>query len=107
VEIQRRPADVYAPTYDPHTSGTFGLGDYPPLYYPSYDSGRDLESTWDCASRLGRLGFGYGGFGWAGHELVRRRLFVNGGFFNHYGYGIGGGFGRDMARLGGRGIGGG
>jgi hypothetical protein len=112
VEIQ--PADpqmVYAPTYDPaYIWGPSAWGDYPPLYYPSYGfwSGPGINMGL-CFGGWGGWGFGYGGFGWGwGMNWFGGGLFVNGGFFNHYGYGYGGGFGRGYGGgFGGRGIGGG
>ncbi len=84
------PQVVYVPTYNPaYVWGPPAYGYYPPLWYPSYGFG------WGAPCFLGGffagvgfgLGLGWGwGFGWFGHSL-----FVNGLFFNHYGFG---GYGR-------------
>jgi hypothetical protein len=112
VEIQPGdPQVAYAPTYDPaYIWGPSAWGDYPPLYYPSYGFwwGPGINMGL-CFGGWGGWGFGYGGFGWGwGMNWFGGGLFVNGGFFNHYGYGYGGGFGRGIGGgFGGRGIGGG
>jgi len=102
-EVEIQPADpqvVYVPTYDPaYIWGPPAWGYYPPLYYPTYGF------WWGPGIRIGLLfggwggwGFGFGGFGWGwGMNWFGHGLFVNAGFFNHYGYhygyGFGGGFG--------------
>jgi hypothetical protein len=97
VEIQ--PADpqvIYVPTYDPYYIwGPPLWGYYPPLYYPSYGF------WWGPGYNIGLFfggwggwGFGFGGFGWGwGLNWFGHGLFVNAGFFNHYGYHYGYGFG--------------
>jgi len=104
--ITIEPADpqvIYVPTYDPsYIWGPPAYGYYPPLYYPAYGFG------WCPGIDLGvwfgpwaGWGFGFGGFGWGGwgwgFNWFGGGLFVNGGFFNHFGYhgfyGYGRGFG--------------
>ena len=97
VEIQPvDPQVIYAPEYDPnYIWGPPVWGYYPPLYYPSYGF------WWGPGINLGLYyggwggwGFGRGGFGWGwGMNWFGHGLFVNGAFFNHYGYGYGRGFG--------------
>jgi hypothetical protein len=91
--IAIQPADpqiVYVPTYDPtYIWGAPAYGYYPGLFYPSYGFG------WGFGIPIG--GFyggwgGWGGWGW-GFNWFSRGLYVNGGFFNHYGYRYGGGYG--------------
>jgi hypothetical protein len=95
IEIQ--PADsqvLYAPNYDPgYVWGPPIWGAYPPLYYPSYGFG------WYPGFNIGLCfggwgGWGWGGWGWGwGPNWFGGGLFINGGFFNRYGYGFGGGYG--------------
>jgi uncharacterized membrane protein YgcG len=97
------PADpqvIYVPTYDPaYIWGPPVWGYYPSLWYPSYGfwwgPGFNIGL---CFGGWGGWGFGFGGFGWGwGMNWFGHGLWVNGGFFNHYGYhygyGFGGGFG--------------
>jgi hypothetical protein len=97
VEIQ--PADpqvIYAPSYDPnYIWGPPAWGYYPSLWYPSYGFwwGPGINMGL-CFGGWGGWGFGFGGFGWGwGMNWFGHGLFVNGAFFNHYGYGNGYGFG--------------
>ncbi len=102
IEIQ--PADpqvIYVPTYDPaYVWGAPEWGYYPPLIYPAYGWG------WYPGIRIGLFfggwgGWGWGGWGWGwGPNWFGGGLFINAGFFGHYGYHYGGGFGY------GRGLGG-
>jgi hypothetical protein len=95
IEIQ--PADpqiMYVPTYDPsYVWGASEWGAYPPLYYPAYGFG------WYPGFNIGLCfggwgGGGGGGWGWGwGPNWFGGGLFINGGFFNRYGYGFGGGYG--------------
>jgi hypothetical protein len=95
IEIQ--PADpqvIYVPTYDPaYVWGAPAWGAYPPLYYPYYGFG------WYPPIRIGLFfggwgGWGWGGWGWGwGPSWFGGGLFINAGFFNHYGYGFGGVYG--------------
>lgn len=94
IEIQ--PADpqvIYVPAYDPYY--VYGWGSYPPLYYPD---GYWFEPGIGVGLYFGGWGgWGYGGgWGW-GTNWFGRSLYVNGGFFNRYGYrnrgGFAGGFG--------------
>jgi hypothetical protein len=92
IEIQ--PADpqvIYVPVYDPsYVWGPPVWGAYPPLYYPYYGYG------WYPGIRIGLFfggwgGWGWGGWGWGwGPNWFGGGLFINAGFFNHYGYGLGG-----------------
>ncbi len=91
--IAIQPADpqiIYVPTYDPtYIWGAPAYGYYPGLFYPTYGFG------WGFGIPIG--GFyggwgGWGGWGW-GFNWFGRGLYVNGGFFNHYGYRYGGGYG--------------
>jgi hypothetical protein len=96
IEIQ--PADpqvIYVPTYDPaYVWGPPVGGYYPPLIYPAYGWG------WYPGFNIGLCfggwgGWGWGGWGWGwGPNWFGGGLFINGGFFNRYGYGFGGGYGR-------------
>jgi hypothetical protein len=96
IEIQ--PADpqvIYVPTYDPsYVWGAPEWGYYPPLMYPAYGWG------WYPGFNIGLCfggwgGWGWGGFGWGwGPNWFGGGLFINAGFFNHYGYGFGSGYGR-------------
>ena len=88
--IAIQPADpqvIYVPTYDPvYIWGPPDYGYYPSLFYPSYGFG------WGFGVPIG--GFyagwgGWGGWGW-GCNWFGGGLFVNGGFFGHYGYRNGG-----------------
>jgi hypothetical protein len=90
IEIQ--PADpqiVYVPTYDPtYIWGPPAYGYYPGLFYPTYGFG------WGFGIPIGGYygGWGgWGGWGW-GFNWYGRGLYVNGGFFNRYGYRYGGGY---------------
>jgi len=88
--IQIQPADpqvVYVPTYNPeYVWGPPVYGYYPPLYYPGVGFG------FGPGIYIGGFfgGLGWGGWGW-GPNWFGGSIFVNGFFFNHYGYG--GGFG--------------
>jgi hypothetical protein len=92
IEIQ--PADpqvIYVPYYDPsYVWGPPLWGAYPGLYYPSYGWG------WYPGIRIGLFfggwgGWGWGGWGWGwGPNWFGGGLFINGGFFNRYGYGYAG-----------------
>jgi hypothetical protein len=96
IEIQ--PADpqvMNVPTYDPaYVWGPPAWGEYPPLMYPAYGWG------WYPGFNIGLCfggwgGWGWGGWGWGwGPNWFGGGLFINGGFFNRYGYGFGGGYGR-------------
>ena len=96
--IAIQPADpqmIYPPVYDPMAIwGPPVWGAYPPLYYPPYGWG------WGPGINVG-LYFGgwggwglFGGWGW-GPSWFGHNVFVNGAFFNRYGFysGFGGGFG--------------
>ncbi len=88
--IAIQPADqqvIYVPTYDPaYIWGPPAWGYYPPLFYPSYGFGFGFGIP------IGGLFFGWpgwGGWGW-GCNWFGGGLFINAGFFGHYGYGYGG-----------------
>jgi hypothetical protein len=91
--ISIQPADpqvIYVPTYDPaYVWGPPAWGYYPPLYYPTYGFGFGFGIP------IGGFFWGWpgwGGWGW-GFNWFGGGLFVNGGFFGRYGYGLGyGGF---------------
>jgi hypothetical protein len=95
IEIQ--PADpqvIYVPVYDPaYVWGPPLWGAYPPLYYPYYGFG------WYPPINIGLYfggwwGWGWGGWGWGwGPNWFGGGLFINAGFFHHYGYGFGGVYG--------------
>jgi uncharacterized membrane protein YgcG len=81
------PQEIYVPQYDPaYVWGPPAWGDYPPLYsggygfgfYPGIDIGL-------CFGGWG--GWGWNGWGWGwGPNWFGGSVFVNGGFFNRYGY---------------------
>jgi len=98
------PQTMYVPNYDPaYIWGAPAWGDYPPLYYPAYGFG------WYPGFNMGLCfggwgGWGWGGWGWGwGPNWFGGGLFVNGGFFNRYGYHNGGGFGGYGGGFGGNG----
>jgi hypothetical protein len=88
------PEVIYVPSYDPaYIWGPPVYGYYPPLYYPAFGYG------WGPGINVGfffggwgGLGFGWGGWGWM-PSWYGGGLFLNAGFFNHYGYGLGGVYG--------------
>lgn len=94
--IAIQPADpqvIYVPVYDPMAIwGPPVWGYYPPLYYPGFGFG------WGPGINIG-LWFGgwggWGGWGW-GPSWFGHSVFINGAFFNHYGFHgyYGGAFGR-------------
>src|ERR1017187_5162164 len=99
--IDIAPADpqvIYVPEYAPaYVWGPPAWGYYPPLYYGGYGFGfyPGINIGLDFG---GWGGWGYGGWGWGwGPNWFGGSLFVNGGFFNRYGFGGGlyaGGLGR-------------
>ena len=99
--ITIQPADpnvIYVPQYDPnYIWGPPAYGYYPPLYYPAYGfgwcPGVDLGFWFGPWGGWGFGGWGLGfGWGW-GFNWFGGGLFVNGGFFNHFGYRGFGGYG--------------
>jgi uncharacterized membrane protein YgcG len=88
--IDIAPADpqvIYVPEYDPaYVWGPPAWGYYPPLYYAGYGLGfYPGINIGLCFGGWG--GWGYGGWGWGwGPNWFGGSLFVNGGFFNRYGY---------------------
>jgi len=96
IEIQ--PADpqvVYVPVYNPaYVWGPPAWGVYPSLWYPGFGFGFGFGPGIYIGSFFPGWG-GWGGWGW-GCGWFGGGLFLNVGFFNHYGFhgGFGGGFGR-------------
>jgi hypothetical protein len=99
--IDIAPADpqvIYVPEYAPaYVWGPPAWGYYPPLYYAGYGFG--FYPGINIGLYFGGWGgWGYGGWGWGwGPNWFGGSLFVNGGFFNRYGFGGGlyaGGLGR-------------
>jgi len=88
--IDIAPADpqvIYVPQYDPaYVWGAPAWGYYPPLYYGGYGFGfYPGINIGFCFGGWG--GWGWGGWGWGwGPNWFGGSVFVNGGFFNHYGY---------------------
>jgi hypothetical protein len=88
--IEIAPADpqvIYVPQYDPmYVWGPPALGYYPPLDYYGYGFG--FGPAIDLGFCFGGWGgWGWGGWGWGwGPNWFGRSLFVNFGFFNHYGF---------------------
>jgi hypothetical protein len=98
IEIQpANPQMIYVPVYQPeYVYGPPVWGAYPSLWYPpgfgfGFGFGAGLFIGGLFPGLLGWGGWGWG-LGWFGRGLG---LFVNGGFFNRYGFhgGFGGGFG--------------
>lgn len=93
--IEIVPADpqiIYVPTYDPmYVWGPPAWGYYPPLYYPAFGFGfgPGLDISLCFGGGWGGWGFGYGGgwggWGW-GPNWFGHSVFVNAGFFHHYGF---------------------
>ncbi len=102
--IEIVPADpqvIYVPEYNPaYIWGPPVWGFYPPLAYYGYGFGFFPGINIGlCFGGWG--GWGWGGWGWGwGPNWFGGGVFVNGGFFNRYGFragylgGYGGGFGR-------------
>jgi hypothetical protein len=93
--IAIQPADpqvIYPPVYNPaYVWGPPAYGAYPPLWYPPVDSGFGFGA----ASFIGSLFSGllsWGGWGW-GLSWLTHGLFLNGLFFNHFGFHGYGGYG--------------
>jgi len=92
--IDIAPADpqvIYVPQYDPaYVWGPPDGGYYPPLYYAGYGFG--FYPGINVGMYFGGWGgWGYGGWGWGwGPNWFGGSLFVNGGFFNRYGFHGGG-----------------
>ena len=91
--------EMYVPNYDPaYVWGPPVYGYYPPLFYPGFGLywGRSVH----FGAFFGGWGPGWGLWGW-GPNWYGGGLFVNFGFFNHFGYRYGGyGYGA----YGGRGV---
>ena len=81
--IDIAPADpqvIYVPEYDPaYVWGPPAWGYYPPLYYGGYGFG------FYPGINIGLCFGGWGGWGW-GPNWFGGSVFINGGFFNRYGY---------------------
>ena len=87
IEIQ--PADpqvIYVPTYSPtYVWGRPVWGEYPDLWYPAgFGFGFGFGPGYYMSSYYPGWG-GWGGWGW-GCGWFGGGLYVNAGFFNHYGY---------------------
>jgi len=86
------PQVIYVPAYNPlYVWGPPAWGAYPALYYPAYTPSYGIG--FGPATFLGSLFSGllsFGGWGW-GLSWLTHGLFLNGLFFNHFGFG--GGFG--------------
>src|ERR1035441_9235958 len=88
--IDIAPADpqvMYVPEYDPaYVWGPPAWGYYPPLYYAGYGYG--FYPGINMGLYFGGWGgWGYGAWGWGwGPNWFGGSLFVNGGFFNRYGF---------------------
>ena len=84
--IDIAPADpqvMYVPEYDPaYVWGPPAWGAYPPLFYGGYGFG--FYPGIDMGFCFGGWG-GWGGWGW-GPNWFGGSMFVNGGFFNRYGF---------------------
>jgi uncharacterized membrane protein YgcG len=81
------PQEIYVPQYDPaYVWGPPAWGDYPPLYYGGYGFG--FYPGIDIGLCFGGWGgWGWNGWGWGwGPNWFGGSVFVNGGFFNRYGY---------------------
>jgi hypothetical protein len=88
--IDIAPADpqvIYVPQYDPaYVWGPPAWGYYPPLYYAGYGFG--FYPGINMGLYFGGWGgWGYGGWGWGwGPNWFGGGIFINGGFFNRYGF---------------------
>jgi uncharacterized membrane protein YgcG len=88
--IEIAPADpqvIYVPVYDPmYVWGPPAWGYYPPLFYYGYGYG--FGPAIDIGFWFGGWGgWGWGGWGWGwGPNWFGRSVFVNGFFFQHYGF---------------------
>src|SRR5580704_13317654 len=87
------PADpqvIYVPTYNPaYVWGPPAWGYYPPLFYPGIGFGFGFGPGIYLGGFYPGWGFGWGGWGlgWGwGCGWFGGGLFVNAGFFNHYGF---------------------
>jgi len=81
------PQVIYVPVYDPaYIWGPPVWGAYPALWYPPYGWG--FWPGFNVGLWFG--GWGWGGWGWGGWGWspgwFNRGVFVNYGFFNHYGF---------------------
>ncbi len=87
------PADpqvIYVPSYNPaYVWGPPAWGYYPPLFYPGIGFGFGFGPGIYLGGFYPGWGFGWGGWGlgWGwGCGWFGGGLFVNAGFFNHYGF---------------------
>jgi hypothetical protein len=100
--IQIQPADpqvMYVPNYDPaYIWGPPAWGYYPSLYYPAFGFG--FWPGINIGLYFGGWGgWGFGGWGWGwGPNWFGHSIFINHGFFNHYGFA--GSFGRGFGGAG-------
>jgi Protein of unknown function (DUF3300) len=94
IEIQpANPQVIYVPAYNPsYVWGPPLAGAYPALWYPPISSGWVFGAAISIGSLITGL-LSWSGWGWALSWLTHG-LFLNGLFFNHFGFsGFGGGFG--------------
>jgi hypothetical protein len=93
--IAIQPADpqvIYVPQYNPaYVWGAPVYGAYPPLWYPPVDSGFGFGAAAFIGSLFAGL-LSWGGWGW-GLSWLTHGLFLNGLFFNHFGFHGYGGYG--------------
>lgn len=93
IDIQPTNPDVmYVPEYNPvDVWGPPPYGYYPDLYYPDFGWGFGFYPAIYIGGFFGGLGWGgWGGWGW-GCNWFGGSVFLNGGFFHHYGFrGFGG-----------------
>jgi len=98
------PQVIYVPTYNPaYIWGPPAYGFYPPLFYPGIGFGFGFGPGIYLGGFFPGWGFGWGGWGlgWGwGCGWFGGGLFVNAGFFNHYGF-RGGFYGSRFAGAGG------
>jgi len=90
------PQYIYVPSYNPvYVWGAPAYGFYPPLFYPGIGFGFGFGPGIYLGGFFPGFGIGFGGYGW-GLGWFGGGLFVNGGFFGHYGFhgGFYGGAGR-------------
>jgi hypothetical protein len=84
------PQVIYVPTYNPaYIWGPPAYGFYPPLFYPGIGYGFGFGPGIYLGGFFPGWGFGWGGWGlgWGwGVGWFGGGLFVNGGFFSHYGF---------------------
>ncbi len=82
------PQSIYVPVYNPdYIWGPPAWGYYPPLFYPGIGFGFGFGPGIYLGGFFPGFGFGFGGLGWGwGLGWFGGGLYVNGGFFGHYGF---------------------